>query len=710
MRRRLQHLSLILSLGCPVLAAPTSPEDLLPFVFPSPREATYGEPMPIEGWQYTARGLSEPLRKTLKEVCGPSISTGLDLVLKIDSGIPHPQGYALQVNERACRIQARTEEGLYYGLRSLGQLQFTSSENNLEQSGKLSVETLSNTPGQRRVRAAQIRDWPGFELRGLITDQDAMAWLTPFKFNVLQHPGFRGDLDSERRKRYQEAIRFCEEHFIRFIVQEGYRGWFGGFEMTFDESGYQRVADYYRERFDLGTRYFTVCFDDEKLPAGAGKDWGTKHARTCMEIRQAMLKLDPSCQFIFCPLPYCGIPDHFLYNSTLQDGQAYLRAVADALPPDVQVFWTGDNVFSQTMERRNANRFGEFIGRNPFVWDNDPLQWGRDFQPLQGRSGDLHLHSSGYVGNIADRSLYIPSLPLVLPTVMTMADYLWNPEGYEPQTSLRKAFRYLAGERASSLQQAWQTAGAFRKHRSADVPADQVEIWLNELHGLRDSSFERALRRALMELWKYRCGEPSRKVLSHLMDRTKEQSPLPDAEAARIASIYLEHPDPTVQIAAVEGLSQLRAIPYAPQIAEKLTSLDANVRAAAAKALGQLKTQESARPVAGLLNDPHPKVRIAALNALGQLKDPSVLKEASPLLKSENTEIKRAALSLFGELADASSAPLVAPLLEDPDPLIRGSAAIALGRLVKGSWPTNSLLNPEAVEAARKWWADHRDD
>jgi hypothetical protein len=86
---------------------------------------------------------------------------------------------------------------------------------------------------------------------------------------------------------------------------------------------------------------------------------------------------------------------------------------------------------------------------------------GGEFKPLGGRAGDLHQHLSGYVGNVADHRYMELKLngktfdeSLRLPVLMTVADYLWNSENYDPQRSLDRAFRHLGGSRGPLLQQA----------------------------------------------------------------------------------------------------------------------------------------------------------------------------------------------------------------------------------------------------------------
>src|SRR5919199_531640 len=79
---------------------------------------------------------------------GPENEIGVRLRLAPDQ-VAHPQGYALRVTPARIEIDARTEQGLFYGICTLIQL--------IEQHG-------------RQLPCLEIADWPDFAARGVMLD------------------------------------------------------------------------------------------------------------------------------------------------------------------------------------------------------------------------------------------------------------------------------------------------------------------------------------------------------------------------------------------------------------------------------------------------------------------------------------------------------------------------------------------------------------
>lgn len=126
----------------------------------------------------------------------------------------------------------------------------------------------------------------------------------------------------------------------------------------------------------------------------------------------------------------------------------------------IEVAWTGPAVFSPTVQPGDARAYAALVGRERvLLWDNYPVndltgggvgvdprdrnQWIDDTRlflgPYQGRAPDL---ASGVVGVIANpmRQLWASRVALA-----TMAEYLGDPAGYEPEHAWSDALAGLGG-------------------------------------------------------------------------------------------------------------------------------------------------------------------------------------------------------------------------------------------------------------------------
>lgn len=427
--------ALLFAEGCASLAAPAAPPAATvsdipewPFVLPTPQRVRYGKVIEFSGWQWNRRDVPAGMARHVRAACGPSVEGGIRLVLKSADPPLRPQEYRLSVTQKETLLQASAPEGFYYGLQSLVNLQ-------------------GARQGKRIVRLAAIHDWPAIETRGLITGLEWSKRMGAMKFNLLQYPGGRGDLSPRRRNDYLALIEDCRAQRIQFLSHEGYKGTFWDNETLFDFSpeGYEKLKAYYKVRFDMGARAFTVAFDDMKIPDGEGAALARKHAEACIIIYDYLRALDPATVIYFCPVPYGGPGKggKFVFSGK-KDARVYLKTIGRMLPADVRVYWTGLSVFSPEVDTATADIYAGFIARKPFFWDNDSLTWLKERKPLHGRPADFLGHMAGYVANIADRKPGDSQTEL-LPVVLTIADYLWNPGAYDSKASMERARRFAAG-------------------------------------------------------------------------------------------------------------------------------------------------------------------------------------------------------------------------------------------------------------------------
>jgi len=202
----------------------------------------------------------------------------------------------------------------------------------------------------------------------------------------------------------------------------------------------ERLLEKYRRMFELGVRHFGLLFDDIPMQLMHAEDrvrfehLADAHAQTILKVWEAMNRWEESVSLVVCPTLYNGMGD-----------EPYIRDLGRRLPKEIHLFWTGRFVCSPFLTEGDAIRFTEHTGHRPLFWDNYPvndLAMANELHigPLLHRDPHLYLHAEGFVANAME---YAESSKIPL---ITIADYLRDPEGYDPAASWRKAVEEVAGE------------------------------------------------------------------------------------------------------------------------------------------------------------------------------------------------------------------------------------------------------------------------
>jgi hypothetical protein len=122
-----------------------------------------------------------------------------------------------------------------------------------------------------------------------------------------------------------------------------------------------------RAFYDLGVRSLGIAFDD--VPPG-GADLGAVHGAA---VAAAAAALPDDITWAACPVDY-----------GTDRVTSYLKAFAEALPPECAVFWTGPSILSPDVPVAVATELSRALGRTLVLADNFPVSDG----PM---AGVLHL-------------------------------------------------------------------------------------------------------------------------------------------------------------------------------------------------------------------------------------------------------------------------------------------------------------------------------
>ncbi|MCZ6462701.1 MAG: protein O-GlcNAcase [Proteobacteria bacterium] len=251
---------------------------------------------------------------------------------------------------------------------------------------------------------------------------------------------------------------------------------------------------------ELGARFFGLALDD--VPTALAHDGDRRafrslaHAHT--ELAHDLLRaLGPDITLVLVPTDYMGT-----------EPTAYLEELGGSLDPAIEVAWTGRTVVSPTIPRAEAERRAATLRRRLLLWDNVPVADGPmrpmlHLGPYRGRDAGLTAFASGALLN----PMQHPRASAL--ALRTAADFLRDPERYDPEVSWRNAARELgdgapeaftrfaAAHRFSCLSPDDRDAeleAAIREVREGHAPAQTLKTLLEDRLAAAD-----ALRRELAD-------------------------------------------------------------------------------------------------------------------------------------------------------------------------------------------------------------------
>ncbi len=151
-------------------------------------------------------------------------------------------------------------------------------------------------------------------------------------------------------------------------------------------------------------------------------------------VNAVFAALPQKVSLIVCPTVYWGTGT-----------EPYLAALGQGIDRRIDLFWTGREICSPVLDLADASVFTRTADRPPTYWDNYPVNdvamtYELHIGPYRARDPLLWRSSTGIVAN--GMELYEASrIPFA-----TIADYLRDPLGYDPEASWARAIRDVVGE------------------------------------------------------------------------------------------------------------------------------------------------------------------------------------------------------------------------------------------------------------------------
>ena len=360
------------------------------------------------------------------------------------------QGYLVRATQSSGRnvviLQGYDQLGLLWAISSFNQL----------------VHLRDSRPV---VRAAEVIDYPVIPNRGFIAGYwpDGGEYCLAFKINK---PVFQGGLRdysitdrAERARAWRRPLAEQVRQDLRRIGETlspfGIDWYAGNNPIVGDpedkirsksDDDFRVVMEWAEFLDELGGN-LCLKYDDHRFPISPAdkRDFGTARGADTYLLNRLCQELGTRCpemKVLFCPPFYWGPTSPALYPEPRDD---YLYAIGQ-LPANLETFWTGPRVKSGKVTPDMVEWITERIKRKPVYWQNghgmphmygyhymtDPVPTWRDWY---------------YDGFYQDMDTYMLNcmMPGYCASVITCADYCWNPDAYDPDSSIEEAAKKLVG-------------------------------------------------------------------------------------------------------------------------------------------------------------------------------------------------------------------------------------------------------------------------
>lgn len=209
------------------------------------------------------------------------------------------------------------------------------------------------TPAER----CQLWDW--MAVAGLNT------YFYGPKDDVHQRAIWRAPYDAAGLKEVGEAVAGCRRRGLRLIYACS-----PGLDVTYsDPADLGSMKDRLTQLLDTGVSDFCILLDDipDAMRPEDQARWGSLAAAQAAWVNEvyAWSRSRTQGRFLVCPTPYCG-----RMVAACHGGEGYLEILGQGLHPDIDIFWTGPEIISETLDVEPIARLTEILRRPPLIWDN----------------------------------------------------------------------------------------------------------------------------------------------------------------------------------------------------------------------------------------------------------------------------------------------------------------------------------------------------
>lgn len=206
-----------------------------------------------------------------------------------------------------------------------------------------------------------------------------------------------------------------------------------------DENEFSLLVEKTKQLCSIGIRNFGLLLDDisSELVFEEDKEKYSETVNAHIDLIEryyaALKEIDAGISLTVCPTLYHGSGTEY-----------YISKLGKDISPEINIFWTGRDICSRELTSFEALKFIEGTNHKPLYWDNYPVNDCAMFNemhlsPIINRDPDLWKYSAGIISNCMEYA-ECSKIPLI-----TFADYLWDSENYNYDSSWKKAIGQVIG-------------------------------------------------------------------------------------------------------------------------------------------------------------------------------------------------------------------------------------------------------------------------
>lgn len=321
------------------------------------------------------------------------------------------------------------------------------------------------------------------------------TWVHAPKGDPYHRARWRDPYPHAELARLGELAGVCERAGVRFVWALA-----PGLDVCYsDPAELEAAAAKCESLRAVGVDSFQLLFDDVEAELNCAAD----ERRYGLEARPSAAAQADFCNrfldrieqpgpLVMCPRGYAGV-----------ETTDYRATLARLLDPGVVVYWTGPEVVSTAISRADLDTAAAGFAHELLLWDNYPVN---DFSantfflgPLRGR--DPELVGGRCAGLVANGM--IQAVPSKLP-LATVADWLRDPAGYDPERSFVRALHEYGSEVVDALEPAALgtvpgTVPERVRDESVSVASRSLPRTASELAAALVGGVDAAAARALLE-------------------------------------------------------------------------------------------------------------------------------------------------------------------------------------------------------------------
>lgn len=295
-----------------------------------------------------------------------------------------------------------------------------------------------------------------FDVQGVVEGFYGAAYTQPERESMLSFLGAIGydtyyygpKNDRRHRARWREAygeqaladfassVRAARRAGIEFVYTLS-----PGLDVRYgSQEDLAAIRDKLTSLMRAGVRSFGLFLDDINPTFRHSEDaqefpsFAQAQAQLCNGVLDWLKREHAGASLVMCPTAYHGSPPF----------GDYLHELGERLAPEIDVFYTGTEVCSSTIQAREVDAFATALKRKPLIWDNYPVNDGGmsselHVEPIRGRAPDLAGKVKGFAVNPMNQA------EASKVTLHTFGAYFADPLGYDPEVAWPAAIAAVVG-------------------------------------------------------------------------------------------------------------------------------------------------------------------------------------------------------------------------------------------------------------------------